>query len=424
MFKNTALEMIGQQDLKFRTEMIDAWQELIDNTAYGEDPTGNKYAQKIEKLLFDRTGVNCTLNLRIGDDWDFYTEPAILSKANPLLHLMAGKLSSLFFKVGKAPEEVQVFKGSVDFRNARLTGDYTKINMPIVMAINGVKNVGAEAAAGIFMHEAGHCWTFLACSWRLYRSSQFLQQIARAKLDSDKDRVDHILTRYSKKMVDEGLISPKDVKGLFSDFSIDTLQTTVLTSAVNKLQSDFGQLRATSHYSEQVADIFSTRFGFGAVLVESLKYNDSNSPVEFISGVLSVVILVSGFPNPLLAFAVTSFLAVILAGEGATGRLVNDGVDIYGTNSQRFTRIRQTVIDALKDAHIDRETREFLLSEIARIDKVYKETVVVKGLYKIIHEMIFSSERKLQQVMDMERQLEAMSNNDLFVGANRLKTLV
>jgi hypothetical protein len=78
----------------------------------------------------------------------------------------------------------------------------------------------------------------------------------------------------------------------------------------------------------------------------------------------------------------------------------------------------------LKDANIDRETREFLLSEIARIDKAYKETVVVKGLYKIISWMIFSSERKLQQVMDMERQLEAMSNNDLFIGANRLKTLV
>ena len=424
MFKNTALEMIGQQDLKFRAEMIQAWQDLIDNTDHGEIPTGNKYAQKIEDLLYKRTGLNCSLSLPITDEWDFSATPFRLSSYSPLFDAMTAVIPNAIVKPGTIDDGVQTLKGTIDFKNAKITGDYSNIVIPITMSIIGVKKEGAETAAGIFMHEAGHGWTILAVSLRMYRSSQFLQQIARAKLGGDEERTSYLGKRYTTKMVEEGIIDKNDVKNLPTEFSIEGFQTLVLTSVVNKMQSDFGQLRGTTHHTEQVADIFATRFGFGAVIAKAVMYDDSDSVVSHFNSIFLVTVLSCAFPSPLIAVMISSMMAVLFSGEGFTGRLLNDSRDIYGTNSQRLTRIRQTIIDSLKDAHIKRETREFLLTEIARIDDIYKETHVVKNVFKIIHEMIFSSERKLAQVMEMERQLEALSNNDLFIGANRLKNLV
>ena len=424
MFKNTALEMIGQQDLKFRAEMIQAWQDLIDNTDYGEIPTGNKYAQKIEDLLYKRTGLNCSLSLPLTDEWDFSATPFRISSYSPLFDAMAAVIPKAIVKPGTIDDGVQTLKGTIDFKNAKITGDYSRIVIPITMSIIGVKKEGAETAAGIFMHEAGHSWTILAASLRMYRSSQFLQQIARAKLGGDEERTSYIAQRYTTKMVEEGIIDKKDVKNLPTEFSIEGFQTLVLTSAVNKMQSDFGQLRGTTHHTEQVADIFATRFGFGSVVAKYAIFDDSDTVVNHFTKIFFITVLSCAFPSPLIAVMISSVFATLFAGEGFTGRLVNNYHDLYGTTSQRLTRIRQTVIDSLKDAHIKRETREFLLTEIARIDDIYKETHVVKDVFKIIHEMIFSSERKLAQVMEMERQLEALSNNDLFIGANRLKNLV
>ena len=211
MFKNTALEMIGQQDLKFRAEMIQAWQDLIDNTDYGEIPTGNKYAQKIEDLLYKRTGLNCSLSLPLTDEWDFSATPFRISSYSPLFDAMAADIPKAIVKPGTIDDGVQTLKGTIDFKNAKITGDYSNIVIPITMSIIGVKKEGAETAAGIFMHEAGHGWTILAVSLRMYRSSQFLQQIARAKLGGDEERTSYLAKRSTTKMVEEGIIDKNDV---------------------------------------------------------------------------------------------------------------------------------------------------------------------------------------------------------------------
>lgn len=424
-----ALEMIAMQPLDFRDKLITAFEALMEHTG-PNTAQDSKELKKIEDMILARTGVNIRLNV----DTDDY--PCILPGYLNTFNSLEVKNYSMkeAFEVTPAFAEMalkgQVFRGSVDFKNARLSGDYTKIQMPVHFSFTFMKTVTAARAAGMTMHEVGHGFTFMVCAWRMYRANMFIGQMARALLQPEEgQRYTHIVKALAKKMEDEGIALDKDLNALYNAKTVDGISTITVGAAVTKIQSDFGSINQAAHTAESMADLFATRFGFGNDLAEMLldDYEPSlkDNPYKKIVGVhislaIGALLLPLGPAIGISAVVACLGLGTLLGGhrEGVLGL-----DDLYGHDKDRFNRIRMVMIDTLKDPTINSATRKNMLAQIDSIEKMLIDAREVTGLLDDIHNFIFSFGRKTKSAIELERKLETLSANDLFVGAASLKNL-
>ena len=88
----------------------------------------------------------------------------------------------------------------------------------------------------------------------------------------------------------------------------------------------------------------------------------------------------------------------------------------------RLQRIREASIEQLKNPDLPPMTRKALLDQIARMRELEGNKVDRKSVYHSLA-MLFNANKRIEAAMQLERDLERLTNNELFVSGNRLKTL-
>ena len=100
-----------------------------------------------------------------------------------------------------------------------------------------------------------------------------------------------------------------------------------------------------------------------------------------------------------------------------------DGKEVYDTPASRYTRIKQSNIQVIKDKDTSDEERAYLLEQNDYIDSIVKTYNDNKSLLQFIAYWTKPGYKKAKDYEDLQKGLEKLTNNNLFSLSEKLKKI-
>lgn len=393
----------------------DASKARKDMIKYLKDTTGMKL-----DIIFDTDMAPCTLPFHINPDTilgyktlkDFYVE-----ESNTTM---------------KRLKEVKN-RSHIDLDKGRVSGIFSEYETPIYMgyyALRSLRMTPREIAA-ILAHEVGHCLVAYEMAFRTVRTNQILAAASKAAAGGDKGQYEYVL-----KTAEEVL----DLKsGMFDEIKETKDQKTVMTVIMGKAErkTHDDSLMGNTTYDittfEALADNYAARLGLGKELVTGLEklYREFGA-AEFSSGariattmfdiysVVSIIgsVIVMG-SNPIMG---ALYLGLNMLGLYARldGR---DHNNVYDKLTIRFKRVKEQIIQYLKDKSLPAADVKRSLESVAHIEKTIAQISEYKGFLPAIFNMVDPASRAVNSARDIQQNLEAMVANDMYLKAAALRTM-
>ena len=393
----------------------DASKARKDMIKYLKDTTGMKL-----DIIFDTDMAPCTLPFHINPDTilgyktlkDFYVE-----ESNTTM---------------KRLKEVKN-RSHIDLDKGRVSGIFSEYETPIYMgyyAIRSMRLTPREIAA-ILAHEVGHCLVAYEMAFRTVRTNQILAAASKAAAGGDKGQYEYVL-----KTAEEVL----DLKsGMFDEIKETKDQKTVMTVIMGKAErkTHDDSLMGNTTYDittfEALADNYAARLGLGKELVTGLeKIYRKFGAAEFSSGariaatmldIYSVVSMIGAVivmgSNPIMG---ALYLGLNMLGLYARldGR---DHNNVYDKLTIRFKRVKEQIIQYLKDKSLPAADVKRSLESVAHIEKTIAQISEYKGFLPAIFNMVDPASRAVNSARDIQQNLEAMVANDMYLKAAALRTM-
>ena len=93
----------------------------------------------------------------------------------------------------------------------------------------------------------------------------------------------------------------------------------------------------------------------------------------------------------------------------------------YDLDKDRFIRIRNDMVNSLKDPEIDTKTRLAVLEQIKLLDTIVDKSDNFTGYLGKLALMISPSDKLVYNAIKAQQEVEKMIANDIFVTASKLK---
>jgi hypothetical protein len=119
----------------------------------------------------------------------------------------------------------------------------------------------------------------------------------------------------------------------------------------------------------------------------------------------------------LCTIIVNPFLFLLLCSIDGRG----DGT--YDQPGARFKRVRNQIVENLKNKELSKDDHERLTADMTLIDDVLKDVNDRRQLVGVLWDSLVPSGRKARKQELLQRQLEDLVANDLFVKAAELRQL-
>lgn len=326
-------------------------------------------------------------------------------------------------------------KGTVDLSKGKVHGIFETYVHTLYLDMTllfKVYRLNAEEVTAVIMHEIGHAFTYYEYSNRLASTNQLLAQLSK---DIHDGKVEDEKRTYIFKEIGRHLkLSEKEIADLYN-----TTDNTILGSMLFKLYiKEIKTLRKDVKYdettSEALADNFAVRQGFAKPLVTGLDklYRYSHYKNDFMyATILTTEFIFTFIVYP--AVTIAALMNVPALGAFYTvlfiGMFILDG-DLsfkdmtYDELKQRYTRIRQGLVGALKNDGLEKNQALDILENLDEIDEVINETKDFMSIKERIMRVISPFSRRIANDISHQQQLEELGNNELFVHSSRLKTSV
>lgn len=393
----------------------DASKARKDMIKYLKDTTGMKL-----DIIFDTDMAPCTLPFHINPDTilgyktlkDFYVE-----ESNATM---------------KRLKEVKN-RSHIDLDKGRVSGIFSEYETPIYMgyyALRSLRMTPREIAA-ILAHEVGHCLVAYEMAFRTVRTNQILAAASKAAAGGDKGQYEYVL-----KTAEEVL----DLKsGMFDEIKETKDQKTVMTVIMGKAErkTHDDSLMGNTTYDittfEALADNYAARLGLGKELVTGLEklYREFGA-AEFSSGariaatmldIYSVVCIIGS----VIAMGSNPIMGALYLGLNMMGLYARlDGRDhnnVYDKLTIRFKRVKEQIIQYLKDKSLPAADVKRSLESVAHIEKTIAQISEYKGFLPAIFNMVDPASRAVNSARDIQQNLEAMVANDMYLKAAALRTM-
>ncbi|WP_233874740.1 hypothetical protein [Paraburkholderia adhaesiva] len=309
--------------------------------------------------------------------------------------------------------------GRVDRRNARVSGVFSELEAVLVMPAQIFQErLTAEEVAAMVLHELGHLFAYFELIGQSLTTNQILAGLSK-KLDQSVGVKDREAVLAKVKSIAQ--LYDLDVEMLAKSADQKVIELVVVSSIVRALQSELGMPLFDLNSFEALADQFAARLGAGRALVMGLdKRNRAHGHIAYRSR-----------PSWLLAesMKVILLLAVPLTLGGTWSSLMASctrdatGVEtaVYGSVKTRFDRIREQLVEGMKDPKLDRDMQASYVEDIAAIDEILANVSERRQLLSYMADFFSPSRRQRISQEKLQRELERIANNDLFVKAAALK---
>ena len=316
--------------------------------------------------------------------------------------------------------------GSVDLRNNTISGDYCEMEFILALPVNlffGACDLKADEYAAIILHEVGHVFTTFEFISRTLTTNQVLAATSAALRTKDPEIISAVFTSAEKimGMTKEQAIAFNTAK---DDKSVAVI---LLASAIDKSISELGKSVYDSVSCEQLADQYAARCGAGKSLVIGL---DKIIPLEYknprtsgYDAALYVILAIGVYVFPIL------LVLLVLSLVGYVSHSVTDGLfaskedATYDNFPSRLKRVKDQLIQRLKDPALNSIEKEKLIKDIAEIEAITSKSHTDLLFFEKIAYLLKPSYRNAHKYEILQKELETLSNNSLFIQAAKLSTL-
>lgn len=393
----------------------------------------NDFEIALNKCIKERT--NISFDIHVGD-YMMSTEPPNIDKNSPLMegygwkNMSLSKQSLADIRASKDKE----LKAYLDPNTSFVNGYFSKLD-PIRMYFNGSMFYGNKSLsykltdgreytsgelAAIVLHEVGHIWAFFDFMVRFRTTNQVLATMVR-QLDGTEDFGQReIIIRETNDLLQLQNVDSEDL----SRKNNTTIYTVIVSNIARLNKSQSGNPGYDINSFEALADQFAARHGASRDLVTALdKLHQGSIYRRGWVGYMFMELLKLIFGG----------LGIYAAFTGAIGTgaylflvtlsliFVDSHHDWYDKTGYRFKRIRNDLVQELKDPNTSKEDSARIRQDIEMIDDVnekYKDHTQLVGL---IYDYLIPSGVNKRKDIEFQQRLEEMSANKLFVYANQFK---
>lgn len=427
--RNISVESIDFQSNSMGKEIELAIQSFKDEKVKNKDANESEEKRIIEAIISKHTSLKIKLDLETD---------AIACIYLPTIHRNHLFIYQHFREYFEQKESTKIFdkirevkeKHTVNLKTAKVTGIFSELETEVHLSLNMLLGSGFTPAqiTAILLHEVGHLFTLYEFVAREHYTNQVLAGVFKSVINKDSIKEREfvfeqagIILGGNKDTLNE-LVNQNDTK---------VIAAVIYKKHIEYTKSELSTEIYDATSCEQLADQFATRFGYGRELIEGLdllnkifgsaeKSSSGNFLACFvqIAGTTSYLLLtilgaIVGNPVTVLAFGVL-FLSVMFS----SGASRNDYT--YDILKTRYLRIREQLIQRLKDKTVTDAESKLTLENLSKIDSIIKETYEIKLPLDRLFDYLFSKDKSVRASIDLQRDLESLAMNDFFIKSKEL----
>lgn len=379
-------------------------------------------AKKLFTDLSDSVKKECGLQIALEIDPSIYTNAWVYCDAQGWGH-SGTRYSSNDWRL----EADDLLKGlvlKVDLKRTKITGslltDFPS-RMGITRGLLSEKNgFTVREIVAIILHEIGHLFNMYLYLGDYVWLNYYLTEGVEALLGNKR-------TTIKTEILDEDWLKENVEPELWEAFVNDRTESTtrmVVLSGYKKRQKHHitNNPMTAQRREEQMADMFPTRLGYGRDLVSGLYKMDrdwgdvDDTGYTRVANVMFIAALLFPITTPIVILSM-----IFESIEKAVVGYVENNAGKYDNNKERLEKIRRDLVHQLKSIDLPDDKKRLLLEETKFIENIIKEYTVSRTFYDRITTSLVPSARKRLSDTQLEENLEALVNNDLFVKAFQLK---
>ena len=412
------LSDLSMEALAFQTDgYFDTLTALFNTvrTASGKRLTETK---AIEKSIMDRIGIRVKFTLLNDPTPNAYIWIPKVDSSHPLYSRSAASLSDVDivkqFKAGILKNKGLV--GTLNTKTASVSGIYSEIPFHIVITTGMMDDSTFTDAemAGVFCHEVGHAYSALYVMGYSYRQNYALSMAQRAITETlDTITVNDVLiaTAKSAPTLKEQLTEITQEKSVViqQQLLLGVHQRAILSYQDAPLYDQ----RSAEHFS----DFFVARFGGSLPLASALDKLLSKWGVDLKESTTDYYIstLVGFLAGVVLLPLTVLFMTIMVSTDSMNPRHTYDSTRnrIAAIKRQSVERIKFLKADGAEDDLIAAAVEEY--KAIEAIEGKYRD---YRYFYEWLSDTVLNS--KQVKISDMQRQLERLNANPIFIRAAEL----
>lgn len=427
MFLGAGLENIkfqySQHFFKEMTAEVSRICELANNNN-GVITASHLAESTLQQIVMDGCGVNATFSVDTNDSLNAFAVPPSITRFHPfndeIRRSYANQASSYsaFVRMNKT------LTGVVDFEKCTLGGVFSEIESIVKISydlFSRGKMIPEEITA-IILHEIGHIWTMFATLYYKMQTNLVLTYGCAAMAQTTDTTVKiAIMTDLENSL---GIDIPNK-KDLIAYDKYEDYYIVILSAYDEGIVSAMGSSSYDQNMSEQMADMFCSRHGGGRYLVTALTkmhqvYRDAREQylrrtrISRLIGVIFSMTLILPITIICMGFAAIQRLRIFMTVNWIGGR--------YDNTKDRFIRIRNESVAALKEQNISGKDRTDLLAAIAEMDEIIKNTTNEYEIATKLAVICRSGQRKQYRAKRLQQDLEALLNNPLYINVAKFKS--
>jgi hypothetical protein len=415
-----ALEAIDfQTNGSFNKELISIFEGLAKGS--GKELGDHELAQQLPAVIRHHTGLNAVVLFGAPT---LASASALVNHNNPLLNAISieerefmpnADADKILYKAESAPV------GRVNLKTGMVSGVFsdfpTFITLPTEVATG--KGFTAEEKAAMVLHEIGHLEIYFEFLARTVSTNQILAALAKKYESTGNIKEREVFLTKVKTLAQ---LKDLDVEALAKSNDKKVVEVVIVTSIVKAIESELGSNIYDMNAWEQLADQYVARQGAGRALVTALdkaERFDGNIAYRSLGYYLYVeaVKLLFAALAPLTS-GVTLIPLLIACGADST-----DQGGVYDSLKNRMGRVRDQIVEALKDQRLKPEEVNALNQDLGIIDEVLSNVKDRQQLLGYVIDFLSPWHRKRISQEKLQRELERLAHNDLFVRAANLKQL-
>lgn len=429
-YSEESLKFQSDKLFKHLTMLFEEILKIKDKSARADSPLW----RAMEETIFDFTGIQTTIMM---DVYGPAVELPSVDRNNILINAWRRPYMSSSDGIKMIHDAGKNAIGFTNPNDGTIGGVFSKVNHKVHMnegLFDGSESIKftPEEFSGIMIHELGHIWTFYNYLGNVATTNHVLQGMAIALAnEGDFKQREKIL----KLAADELKLKDLDTASLAKSSDQRVIEHVFISSAIRETRSELGTPYYDLSQAEQLADEYAARFQAHVALVTALDKIERNRtfnisyrswPMYFlleavkIVGVIgSVLINAISIVSPWVHVAANvtrTFLLLLIAADGR-----GDGE--YDRPGARFKRIRSNIVEQLKNKNLSKDQITQLREDILEIDSLVKMVEDKDQVVSILWDFLSPSSRRDQAQIKLQRHLEDIANNEVFVHSAALRQL-
>lgn len=436
---NFATESIDFQTDKFGSQIeaiLYDMEKFIDKAGTWEQMrqrlADSELVPLLAELIFKRTGIKVKLIVKTDMPGAimpmFYNENHVL--LNPAWHNSEGLGLKDQTKLIKQSRNAI---GTVDLVHAKVGGIFSEYTHDLFVDVVGNINywkMTIPEITGIILHELGHAFTYYELANRLESTNQVLVDLSKEIKDNKSpEKRQYVLKELAKSFG----VKEQEFDDIINEKNNVIFGLKLFAKYVKFVKSQMPNAKYNQTASEQVADNFAARFGYGRHLITALEHFSEGSPeknglrgpfgimIDFLIGViLPGILAIAGIVSysPIIGIYILILMVVMLFISG------DAAVDMtYDATKIRYKRIRQQSIEMIKRLNLPKEELRSLIDNIHFMDEIINKTFIHRTIYNRLANFLFSWNRAVKKDIELQYLIEDLTHNDLFLASAELEVL-